>query len=468
MIKKPNKDFVLPGLILVLALIFRLVLINQSFWLDEAAQALESTRNLSAQFDLSADFQPPLFHLLVHLLSYFSKADWFLRLASVTPGLLTVWYTLKLGEILYSKKVALLAGLLLALSQFHVFYSQELRPYSLATFFAIYSFYELIRYRQTKHKIHLIKLTLINTLGCFTMYLYPLWILAEIIYYPPIGLSLLANLLMFLPWLPSFLGQLKVGSGLLASLPGWSTSVSPSLLKMLPLTLIKLTLGRITVDPIPRDFLILLVLGTALGYLCLKSVRQSLWLLFFVPIGLALLISVKIPILDPKRVLFVLPIFSLLVSSGVKSKLTGLAYLTVIIVSLTSLVRYWFDPQEQREPWKTAVASIASLADKKTLVMFAFPEPFAPWRWYASPDIHTVAFVPIDLTAAALTSRLQSTHQYDTVITFDYLRDLTDPKHEQTGFLETHGYEARFLKAYPGIGFIRFYTRGEAFAYTRR
>ena len=54
-------------LILLLGLILRLVLINQSLWLDEAAQVIESARPFSEQFDIAGDFQPPLFHLLLHL-----------------------------------------------------------------------------------------------------------------------------------------------------------------------------------------------------------------------------------------------------------------------------------------------------------------------------------------------------------------------------------------------------------------
>ena len=48
--------------IIVGALLLRLILINSSFWLDEAAQALESIRPLSQQLQIQNDFQPPLYH----------------------------------------------------------------------------------------------------------------------------------------------------------------------------------------------------------------------------------------------------------------------------------------------------------------------------------------------------------------------------------------------------------------------
>ena len=52
--------------ILFLALILRLVNLDQSFWLDEAAQVIESSRPLNQQFNLAADFHPPLYHLFLH------------------------------------------------------------------------------------------------------------------------------------------------------------------------------------------------------------------------------------------------------------------------------------------------------------------------------------------------------------------------------------------------------------------
>ena len=123
-------------LILFVALLLRLPLLSGSFWLDEAAQALESVRPLSQQLNITSDFQPPLFHLVVHFLSLVSHAEWWLRLASLIPGLITIYFTFRIGcrfsgspdeaSAKSGRLVGLIAGLLLATSQFHVFYSQEL------------------------------------------------------------------------------------------------------------------------------------------------------------------------------------------------------------------------------------------------------------------------------------------------------------------------------------------------------
>lgn len=126
--------------ILSLAFLLRLPLLNGSFWLDEAAQALESSRPLSQQLELVPDFQPPLLHLIVHFALYFDQSQWWLRLiGALIPGLVTIGITYFIALRLTSARTALMVGFLLATSSLHIFYSQELRPYSLPAMWAVLS-----------------------------------------------------------------------------------------------------------------------------------------------------------------------------------------------------------------------------------------------------------------------------------------------------------------------------------------
>ena len=67
-------------LILLLALILRLPHLNDSFWLDEAAQVLESLRPLNQQLQIKDDFQPPLLHLITFLSLKVAQSEWWLHL----------------------------------------------------------------------------------------------------------------------------------------------------------------------------------------------------------------------------------------------------------------------------------------------------------------------------------------------------------------------------------------------------
>ena len=52
--------------IIFTGLILRFIGLNQSFWLDEAAQVIESERVFAQQIDLASDFHTPLYHILLH------------------------------------------------------------------------------------------------------------------------------------------------------------------------------------------------------------------------------------------------------------------------------------------------------------------------------------------------------------------------------------------------------------------
>ena len=145
MVKKLWHQHNLIILILVLALGLRLPLLNGSFWLDEAAQALESSRPWSQQLDIAGDFQPPLIHLVLFFSLKVSTAEWWLRsIVALLPGLVTIWATYEVGRRLVNQKAGIIASLLLTTSSFHIFYSQELRPYSLPTMWAVLSWLPLL------------------------------------------------------------------------------------------------------------------------------------------------------------------------------------------------------------------------------------------------------------------------------------------------------------------------------------
>src|SRR5690606_19172411 len=91
--------------ILLLGFIFRLILINQSFWLDEGASLVISNRPLTDIFSyLSTDFHPPLHYLITHLtLELGFRSEFLLRLPNVIFGVLTIYFLYLLLEILNHK-----------------------------------------------------------------------------------------------------------------------------------------------------------------------------------------------------------------------------------------------------------------------------------------------------------------------------------------------------------------------------
>ncbi len=150
---KKYPGFLVISCILFIALLLRLPLFSGSFWLDEAAQALESARPLTQQLDIRDDFQPPLLHLITYVSIRLSTAEWWLRLwGALIPGLISIYYTYKIGTRVRNQFTGILAAGLLTTSSLHIFFSQELRPYALPTALATASTYFLLRWLDSQRQ----------------------------------------------------------------------------------------------------------------------------------------------------------------------------------------------------------------------------------------------------------------------------------------------------------------------------
>ncbi len=103
---------------------------EQSFWYDEA-QTLFVARFPYAEIVQRA-YRPPLYHFLLHIWSALVPGSEFaLRLPSALFGAAVPLLTYLVAARLYSRRAGLVAAALAAISPTLVFYSQELRMYSL-------------------------------------------------------------------------------------------------------------------------------------------------------------------------------------------------------------------------------------------------------------------------------------------------------------------------------------------------
>ncbi|HWS22806.1 MAG TPA: glycosyltransferase family 39 protein [Anaerolineales bacterium] len=458
---KPN-SLLLEIIILGFGFLVRLIQLNGSFWLDEAAQALESIRPLAEQFDIAADFQPPLFHLLVHLMIQFNQTEWFLRLASLVPGLLTIWLTIRIGKRLFTHEVGLMAGILLASSQFHLFYSQELRPYSLAACLALITFWGWLDLMQSPKKISLLFFFAALS-GLYTTYLFPVFLLSLLIltfiFYRPktlfLGIYFLVFIIGFLPWIPSLIHQTNLGTSLAAAKPLWASIVSPPVIKMLPLVYLKFLLGRIPFDPNLLSMsgvgIISVIILAAFNRTRHKKSGPLVIGLSLLPILLGFIISLFVPVLDPKRVLFALPFLYLGIVAGLGKRFSSALVLALFLtINLWAVGLYATNPDNQREPWREAIAVLEADLPNDTLAIFAFTAPFAPWDWYQTRSLSTLS-----VTEPKTMSLINNQH----IVFFEYLKPLYDPTDQIMANLENQGFFETGFYQYPGIGKMRVYAR---------
>lgn len=517
-------------LILLIAILLRLPHLNGSFWLDEAAQALESSRPFSQQLEIAHDFQPPLLHYLVHFALYLGKSEWWLRtVGALIPGLLTIAGAYVLAKQMYGEKVAVIASVLLMTNSFHIFYSQELRPYSLPSMFAVWSWIALMKIRSKKEERRNYRTTVLSwlpyinltILGLYSSYLYPFLIPAQFLYVllqeikrkktkkqtilnqlnRPTDLStlfhsaqddkkinikefLLANVvsgLTFLPWVPFFLNQLKVGQQLRMTLPTWETVVSIPQLKALPLLLGKFTLGVIQFNQDSTTYISVgLLIATLLTLFNKKLFKKTtltslqlpfIW--FVLPVLFAWLTSFFVPVVRPKRFLIVLPALYLgfgILNKSISAakeqnrvKKNNIAFLLLLTLNLFSTYQYYTNPQLQRENWRDLINEIQENYPKEqSVAVFSYPAPFSPWDWYADPSYPTVTTGQVAIDRELnLDQRIKSIYDKEYVLVFDYLRDLTDPEDKLIKEIENYGFSEVGALDYPNIGLVRIFVKSK-------
>lgn len=503
-------------LILLIALGLRLPNLTDSFWLDEAAQALESSRPLTQQFDVIPDFQPPLLHLLLHFGMYLDDSEWWLRtIGALVPGLVTIYATYRIGLLVSPNKRLtnpldqvkyLFAPTLLAVSSFHIFYSQELRPYALPAMWATVSWLLLLRLQQmSRAEKSQPKLstwaayTGVSVAGIYSSYLYPFVLLGQLGWWlwsdPRRWRSMITSLVVtglgFVPWLPIFLQQLAAGGEVRLRLPGWAEVVSIPQLKSIPLVFGKFTFGVVNISLEPF-FLVsagVLVVGSAwLGYAWLTSNKQlnltaellklSRWYIVWwlvVPLLLAWIVSFWIPVVRPKRFLFAMPAFFLVIQAWVwwgahhKTKRTQLVAasfgVTLLAIQLISTSLYLTQPQLQRENWRSLYQEITTRYPDQAIAVYPYIAPYSPWVWYdrqlnPGTQYPTLSTQTLHISeVASVRDWLEPATEYRYIITFDYLRDLTDPNNQLLQEVEAFGYETIDIIDYPNIGFVRVYAK---------
>jgi uncharacterized membrane protein len=134
--------------IVILGGILRLYRLDfQSLWVDEGLQYYVATNNSIAEmlFTQMRSFHPPLSFLVNHAFLLIGESEFFLRLPSILFGIGSLPLLYILTRELTSTRVALLATFVLAISPFHIWYSQDGRMYAQVLFFSLLSSVVLLR-----------------------------------------------------------------------------------------------------------------------------------------------------------------------------------------------------------------------------------------------------------------------------------------------------------------------------------
>lgn len=445
---------------LVLAMVVRLVNLNQSLWLDEATQAVLSSKSLSyIWFERGGDFHPPLSYILTHFWLMVGTSEIWLRLLPVFFGVATVFVIYKISQKLFSEKIALISSLLLATAPYHIYYSQEIRMYSMTTFFASLSMYFFVTSKPVGYVLSTAALLYTHYMGIFLVLSQAIYFLInnkkEFLNYSKL---LLGIFLIYLLWIPQLYQQLISGVKADQYLPGWGSLLSLEPLKALPLTFIKFGIGRIDFENIYVYKAVAVAVLGFYGLLALKALSKEtklIWLWLLVPIIFSWLISFFVPINQPFRLLLTLPAFYLLLSLGIcyLGKWQKIALGIVIIISIWGLSLYYFNPKFWREDWRGAVGFINKNIGDDTDILFVWPEPFPPYIWYHGKNgVGLIQKFPA--SSIEIKTNLSKLSNSKQVYLFEYLQDLSDPQRITQQELIKSGYQLKETKDFRGVGFV--------------
>lgn len=409
--------------ILLLAFSLRILKLDgQSLWWDETLTVYGSNQDMISllQGILERRVHPPLFYVLMHFWLLVGKEQFVVQTFAVFWGTLSVAAIYPVGRMVGGHKAGVCSTLLLAVSPYAIWYSQEARMYSLTAFLVLIANYFLMKTLREDHSKYWIGYSAFTLLAIWThhicLFIIPAQLAFVILNRGTHRTELRACLtsitligLLYLPWVVTIFAT----GGFHNAAIGW---VPFPQLQDLFWTPYVFTLGS-TSDPHHLSNILVVLLCLSLVGLSLFLVRKpstedhqrsgriflAYWL--FVPAILVFLISLDMPI-SQKRSIYMdryftllLPAYIALVACGLsaisklRKELGLLALLIVLMPTLVSLRNLYFDERYFRDDWRGAVRYIQQEGGPDDPILMK-PSFFIPVQYYYEGTPIPWVFIP--------------------------------------------------------------------------
>lgn len=206
--------------VLLIAVFLRLYRLGAtSLWFDEVSSILSG--NLLSFNNLITNMWKigiacPLYSTFIYYWRYLGNEEAVLRLSSAIFGIGCVVGIYHLGKVFFDKKTGLICAFLLAISPFHIYYSQELRMYTLISFLTILCTYYLFKALKENKDVYWVLYIVFNTLNLYIHYMTSLVLLAFTVFFllnfkqykllfKKWLISNIIILLLLIPWLVIFI-----------------------------------------------------------------------------------------------------------------------------------------------------------------------------------------------------------------------------------------------------------------------
>ncbi len=412
-----SKHVVLVAVLLTIGLVLRLHNLDDSIWYDEAYSIWVSKLSLPALIDETAHpaFAPPLHYILLHYWSaLFGDSIPALRALSILAGVLAVAMTYVVGRQMFGAPTGLAAAAMMAVAKGQVFYSQEVRMYSLLTLLGLVSAHFLLKLKNRPSRGNFWGYVLASIALLYTHNYAMFVVAAQSLYFLLLvtvwrhrtaadwktflaSQGIIAT--SFLPWafvLLDLAGKWRAEGywtdpqslqslyGLMSFLSG-SRMLPPLLLAVLIAALAWPLLAR----RLERRFPLLRAQEAAWRWLRRQYPELILVLLWVIlPVIIPFLMSVLVkPALIARYVIAAQPAFfllsaRLLLSFGTSRHVHAALIAGVVLLELISLGKYYQRPGRYNQDWKGIAAYVTEHARPGDLVLFYSGELQLPFDIY--------------------------------------------------------------------------------------
>lgn len=372
----------LAAVLLVGAYLRLTALARQSLWFDEIDVVVRAQRPFSQVLHtfVAAGENGPFYNVLLALwVRAFGISETAVRLPSALAGVLAIPLIYLLGRRLAGRAVGLLAAGLLAISPYHVWYSQEAKMYSIVVLLALASSYALVEALESNRRLWWALYVLATSLMFYNHVATVLVFVAQSLYavatvrsWPGRRRSwLVAVALLTLPYLPIALWALKVISG---GAPTWQPHAR--LWDALRIFATKFALNRYPDLAIEARAALLYALLAGLGVAVLAArERRRRWWLFLlllsvVPVVGLWLVSLRQSVFADRYAMVALPAYLVLVAVAVVWLIRRRVLWPLSLVVIALLLIYAWGPlrdvnrtsSQQKEDWRDGFAWVAARA----------------------------------------------------------------------------------------------------------
>ncbi len=343
-------------------------LTSQGLWHDEGLSWYLAKKSISALLSGTAHTEhPPFYFLLLHFwMLAAGEGEFALRFLSVLWGTLSVAVIYALGRGLLRARAALAAAAVIALSPFHVWYSQEVRGYSVLTVLALVGSYLFLKAMESDRVVHWAGFAIASVASLYTHLLSALLLAYHFAWggvaslrdrkrVAVLAAAGIAVVIPFAPWIGAVLQQWQEN----ATYWQGTLDVTRTLGEIVASAAVGLTAGRADVETV-ASVLLLASVAYGLAVNAGDRERHARWFLalaWVVPTALWLALAYRHPKFAPRYLLFLTPYLYLLAGRSA-ARWPGRVLLLALALPMAFSLRNMYAGVNARPDFRGVVAYI--------------------------------------------------------------------------------------------------------------